>query len=223
MKKISLISLVIISIIAIQCVKHKATELVVPCEAGTVYFANDVQPLLNSSCAMSGCHDSKTKAEGYDFSSYNGTMQGVTGGKPNSSKLYEIVQTKNGRAKMPPQSYPALTTSQIEILNTWILQGAKNNKCINTSPCDTTNTTYSTTINDLMSNNCTGCHNASNTSGGVNLTTHSGVVSTVTSNKLMNTINFTSGYNQMPPSGLQLSTCDRKKIQRWIDNGAKNN
>lgn len=223
MKKISLILVVFISVITTQCVKHKAEEVVVPCESGTTYFENDVQPLLNSSCAMSGCHDSKTKAEGYDFSNYNATMKSVTAGKPNSSELYEVVLSKNGRVKMPPKNYPALNNSQVEILYNWIAQGAKNNKCINTAPCDTSNITYTKNINDLMGNNCIGCHNNSSASGGVNLTTHAGVLSTVSSGKLMNTINFVSGYKQMPPSGLQLSSCDRQKIQQWINNGAKNN
>ncbi|HNK30009.1 MAG TPA: hypothetical protein PKG65_13840, partial [Ferruginibacter sp.] len=30
------------------------------CSADTVYFQNKVLPLLNSSCAMSGCHDDIT-------------------------------------------------------------------------------------------------------------------------------------------------------------------
>lgn len=202
-----------------QCVKHKAAEVVVPCEAGSIYFANDIQPLLNSSCAMSGCHDSKTKAEGYDFSNYNGTMKGVVSGKPNSSELYEVITRK----KMPPKNYPAINESQLQLLSSWISQGAKDNKCINTAPCDTTNINYSTTIVNLMNNNCIGCHNSSSASGGVNLATYNGVVASANSSKLMNTINFTSGYKQMPPSGLQLSSCDREKIQHWIDNGAKNN
>ena len=219
MKKISLIALVFVSVIVSQCVKHKAAEVVVPCEAGSVYFANDIQPLLNSSCAMSGCHDIKTKAEGYDFSSYNGTMKSVTAGKPNSSELYEVI----ARKKMPPRSYPAINESQLQLLNSWISQGAKNNKCISTSPCDTANITYSTTVSTLMNNNCIGCHNSSSASGGVNLTNYNGVAASVNSSKLMNTINFTSDYKQMPPSGLQLSSCDREKIQHWIDGGVKNN
>jgi uncharacterized membrane protein len=222
MNKINLILILMLTTVFVKCVKHKAAEVVVPCDASKVYYSNDIQPLLNSNCAMSGCHDSKTKAEGYDFSNYNATMKSVTANNLNSSELYKVIQSKNGSAKMPPKNYPALSSSQVALISTWIMDGAKNNKCISTATCDTTNILFSTTVNNIISNNCVGCHNASSAAGGVNLSTFSGVNAEATSGKLLNTINYVTGYKPMPPSS-QLNNCDRLKIEQWIKKGSKNN
>ena len=35
-----------------------------------ICFERDILPIFNSKCAMSGCHDAGTAAEGYDLSNY---------------------------------------------------------------------------------------------------------------------------------------------------------
>jgi mono/diheme cytochrome c family protein len=203
--------------------KHKSAESVGNCDPTKTYFTKDVLLLLNSKCGMSGCHVGSFPAAGYNFTNYYGSLSGVSIGNPLQSKLYTSVLSSTSRKRMPPKEYPALDSAQIAIIYNWILQGAKNQICTDNSVCDTTLVLFNTTVSTIMNNNCTGCHSTSSAAGGVDLSTYSGITTQASNGKLMNTINFTSGYRQMPPSGEQLSNCDRMKIQKWIDNGKKNN
>jgi uncharacterized membrane protein len=222
MKKIYFLGLIVVSVFAIQCVKHKAAQDVGACDPNTIYYTKDIKPILNSSCAVSGCHDSKSKVEGLDFSNYSGAYNTSNPGQPQSSDLYKVI-TSTGKKQMPPNGYPSLDSMQLSMIYKWILQGAKNEICTDNASCDTTNAKYSTTISSILKTNCVGCHNSTNTSGGIDISNYSEVNNLVSNGKLVGTINFKSGYSQMPPSGTQLSLCDRSKIERWIANGSKNN
>ncbi len=225
MKKLNLIIIASGMVLLLaNCLKEKAAHIIGPCDANTVYFAKDVQPILNSNCAMSGCHDSKRAAEGYDFSSYQTTMDAVRPGNPNNSKLYEVIHPGSHGAKMPPKGYPALDSLQLATIYKWIQQGASNDLCSDlATTCDTSNVKFSNTVSPVIKNNCEGCHNSSNASAGVDLSTYSNISSVATSGRLMGAINFAAGYKAMLPSGTQLSACDRQKLQHWIDLGMKNN
>ena len=87
--------------------------------------------------------------------------------------------------------------------------------------CDTTNVSYSATIAPILTDNCTGCHNSSNPSGGIILTNYSKVQSVASSGVLMNALTG-KGVPVMPPSG-PLSACMILQFQIWIRNGMPNN
>jgi hypothetical protein len=89
------------------------------------------------------------------------------------------------------------------------------------SSCDTVNVTYSASIVPTLSSYCTSCHGGSLPSGGISLTTYSGVQTVAASGLLMNAINGT-GVSKMPPSGT-LPDCRIKQIKIWISNGMLNN
>lgn len=59
-------------------------------------FSRDIQPVLLSRCAVTGCHDAVTHKEGYVFSSYSTTMRAVSPGNPGNSKLYEVIKSSSG-------------------------------------------------------------------------------------------------------------------------------
>ena len=198
--------------IVIGCTKHKAAVAVGSCDPNVVYFTKDILPILNSNCNMSGCHTGNLGAE-FSLTYYYAVMKYVSVGNPNSSKIYEAVTSTKGR-KMPPNG--SLTQSQIDLLSAWITQGASNEVCDDNGTCDTSNVKYSATISTIIANNCAGCHSGSNISGGADLSNYPGVSAQISNGKLLGTINFSSGYNQMPPTGSQLSSCDRNKIQQWI-------
>lgn len=189
------------------------------CSADTVYFANEVQPLLNSSCAMSGCHDATTHAEGINLSSYLGTLKIVSPGRPGSSKLYtEIVKT--GGERMPPPPMPALSSAQIAKIQKWISQGSVNNVC---DQCDTTSFKFSTAIKPLMDNKCVGCHNTASLGGNIDLSTYAGIKSAGASGKLYGSVNWSNGISAMPKGGVKMPDCEIKQIKKWIDAGMLNN
>lgn len=194
------------------------------CSADTVYFEYDVLPILISNCAMSGCHDASTHAEGVILTNYAKTIStaDVVAGNSANSDLYKSI-IKTGSNRMPPNQ--PLTASQIAIIKKWIDQGAKNLNCNpNFGTCDTTSIKYSAYIAPLMQNKCNGCHSGTASSGGgIALDSYAAVKAQVNNGKLWGSINFTSGYSAMPKGGQKMPTCDIDKVKAWINRGALNN
>jgi len=226
-KKRSVVVLVALSIalvsISIGCLKHQASLFVGPCDPAKTYFTKDILPILRSNCGMSGCHSGKSGAEDYDFTNYYGTMQAVNAGDASNSKLIEVMG-KTGRNRMPPSGYPAMSTAQIQLISKWINEGALNELCNSTAvTCDTTNATFSAVVTPILQNNCTGCHNSTNSQGGIDLSTYAGVAAQASNGKLLGSIKFEPGFSPMPKSGSQLSSCDRAKIAQWVANHFPNN
>lgn len=188
--------------------------------ADSVYFDTDINPLLISSCAYSGCHDSQSHAHGVDLSSYNKVMStgGVYATKPTSSKLYKVM-INSGEESMPPSG--KLSNDKINLVYNWILQGAKNN----TNPitaCDTTQFAYAANVQPIMDKYCTSCHNGSTLSGGFSLTYYGRVKEKADAGSLLGSIKHDTGYSAMPP-GSFISDCDIKIIEKWIAAGAPEN
>ena len=230
-KLLSLVLLVVGIMLILQNCKHEipiridnTTPVIITqsdtCSPDTVYFVNDVLPIIRSNCAQSGCHDEITHKEGVVLTNYDAIMQTgeVRAGKPSSSKLYEVLN-KTGEEKMPPPP-ASLTAEQKNAIRLWILQGAKNNFCQNT--CDTSNVTYSANIWPIMELTCKGCHSGAAPSGGVSITNYTTVKALVDNGKLDGTINHRSGYSAMPPGG-SVTNCAKAQIRLWIDAGAPNN
>lgn len=201
-----------------------------PCDPDTVYFEQDVLPLLVSNCTMSGCHNSSSAASGIDLSSYAAVMSSnvLVAGQAWNSDLVDVITTTNLGDRMPPPPMPAMPTAQINLIKKWINQGALNLKCDN--GCDTTNVTYNGTIKPLLQTYCTGCHSTSSPGGGYNLTNYAddavgnfGVQSSALNGSLKGSVFYTGTYSHMPKGGSQLSTCDLTKIRIWVDAGAPNN
>lgn len=191
------------------------------CNSDTVYFENEILPLLISNCAMSGCHDAQTRAEGINLTNYAGVISGgeVSPGRPGSSDLYEVLIETRLDKLMPPPPYPALPADKIARVRKWIEQGAKNNACRDTSACDTSNIRFSTHIQPILQANCVGCHGNNNPSAGINLTTLAGVQAIGNNGKLVGSVSKLSGFVPMPPAGNGLSNCHINQIKAWINQG----
>jgi cytochrome c5 len=193
------------------------------CSADSVYFQQQILPIFVSNCAMSGCHDATSRKEGLILTSYSGVISGgIRAGNPANSKIYKVITTTDPGDRMPQPPRSPLSQDQINLINKWILQGAKNNSCVNAS-CDTTNVTFSASIKSLISNKCQGCHSSSNAGGGYDFTGYESVKARVNDGKLWGSVNHVSGYSAMPKNGNKLSTCELTKIKKWIDAGAPNN
>lgn len=184
------------------------------CSTDTVYFVNDVLPIILANCAQAGCHDAVTQAEEVVLDKYSNiiTTGEVVKGQALQSKLYEVIA--NG--KMPP--YPmSLSQAQKDLIAKWINQGAKNNFCA--SACDTTAFTYAANIKPIIDQQCNSCHNG----GTILLNDHAHLSSHALDGSLMGAINHVVGYKPMPGANIMISECDRLKIQKWVDAGALNN
>ena len=98
------------------------------CSPDTVYFLNEIMPIISSNCTMSGCHDNISHAEGVNLTTYTNIMRYVKAGNAGNSKLYEVI-IKTGGDRMPPSPMAPLTSVQKAFIQKWINQGAKNNNC----------------------------------------------------------------------------------------------
>lgn len=191
-----------------------------PCNADTVYFVNNVLPLINQSCAMSGCHNAASHQDGVILTDYANIIKEVSPGNPGSSDLYKAI-IASGSDRMPPAPMTPFTTDQKNMIYKWILQGAKNNAC--NSGCDTTIFTYSAAVAPMMNTYCKGCHNPSSPGGGIDLSTYTGVRAAALNGKLYGSITWASGYSPMPKNSAKLSDCQIKQVKKWIDAGTPNN
>ncbi len=195
-----------------------------PCNPDTVYFENDILPLLNSSCAIPGCHDAITAEEGVVLNNYNNIINtgDVQPGDPSESKIFKTITESDPGDRMPPpgSGVTTLTPDQIMDIFTWIQQGALNNGC---DGCDTTDVTFSASVFPLIQTNCTGCHSGPTPQGGLSLTNYSQIAANATSGKLMNSLNGTGGIPQMPSGQPELSDCAKRTIEIWIENGTPDN
>jgi mono/diheme cytochrome c family protein len=105
-----------------------------PAGGQQVSFKNDVQPIFQQHCAQ--CHIA-IQSGGLSLSSYQGLIKGgtvvpgaiVKAGDPEGSTLYKMISPSGpwpGGSRMPLGG-PYLDSAQIQTIETWIKQGAKNN------------------------------------------------------------------------------------------------
>lgn len=196
------------------------------CDPSTVYFQNDVLPIFASSCAMSGCHNAASAAEGVILNNYANIMNTgeVDPGNPDNSKIMESIMDNDPDKKMPPPSSGiTLSQDQINAINNWITQGALNNLCADSGSCDTVAVSFAAHIQPILSNNCLGCHSGSVPQGGISLSSYSAVMNTVNSNRLLGSVEQIGGYSAMPKNQPRMADCNVALIRNWIAQGALNN
>ena len=194
-----------------------------PCDPDSVYFVNTILPLLSSSCAKEGCHDAITHEEGVRMYDYQNIMEEVEAGNPFDSKLVEVITDTDPDKMMPPPSEGGpLSQEQIDLIITWIAQGANNNQC--TADCDPGMAiTYSGVILPIVENACQGCHSGSNPSGNLTLTSYAQIAGIANSGALMHSLLGTNGYSVMPQNTTGLPQCMIDQFQVWVDDGAPEN
>ena len=88
------------------------------CEGTDVSYANDLVPIINKACALSGCH-----VEGFrngDFTSFTDFKARADNG---------TLESRVVGMSMPPASStgPSLTDEEIMMFKCWIDAGAQNN------------------------------------------------------------------------------------------------
>ncbi|MFT5724350.1 MAG: hypothetical protein ACI9JN_001469 [Bacteroidia bacterium] len=191
------------------------------CSLDTVYFVNDILPILSSNCAQSGCHDAITHEDDVILTDYDNIIKSdrIRIGDASESDLYQVLLKSDPKKIMPPP--PAtLTPEQINAIRIWINQGAKNNECSNV--CDTSNVTFSMNVWPIIDATCRGCHAGSAASGGVKITNYNQLKAIVDNGNLENVLSRNGPKSPMPPGG-PLQKCASDQIRIWIAEGAKDN
>jgi len=194
-----------------------------PCDPDTVYFQNEVLPLILSSCATTDCHDKLTGEQEVLLVDYASIIQygKVKPGNPSGSKIYKKITDTDPEDRMPPSPKNPLSAEQKNIIRIWIEQGARNNSC--DEGCDTTNVTFSGSVWPIIELHCFGCHSGPQPSGNILLTDYSSVVVQSGNGKLFGAVSHDPGFKPMPKNAPKLSDCKIEKIRIWIDNGTPNN
>lgn len=100
-----------------------------------VSYAADVQPIFAASCGGVGCHVGES-TNGVDLSTYSATMSSVglqyggavvIAGNAAGSPLIDKVEASPTQGSRMPLGASSLTASQVEVIKTWIDDGAENN------------------------------------------------------------------------------------------------
>jgi len=88
-------------------------------------FSGRVQPIIQSNCAKAGCH--AVGGSQISLNTYSEISKKIKAGKPHQSELYKTMIYLDDYRVMPPPPDKPLTEDQLQIVFTWIAQGAKNN------------------------------------------------------------------------------------------------
>lgn len=194
-----------------------------PCDPDTVYFQNEIFPLIISSCATTDCHDKLTDEQEVLLIDYASIIEygDIKPGDPGDSKLYEKIIDTDPEDRMPPSPEDPLSNVYKNLIKKWIEQGALNNSC--DEDCDTTSVTFSGTIWPIIELNCFGCHSGPQPTGGINLVDYNSIVVQANNGKLFGAVNHNAGFAAMPKNAPKLSDCKIEQIKIWIEDGTPNN
>lgn len=176
--------------------------------ADTLCFQRDVLPILNSNCAMSGCHNSASQASGINLTTYAGAVRTVRAGNAAGSGM---IREMNSGA-MPEAPYLRVPDSLKNRLIAWINAGAANTTCAPAATCDTSDVQYIRDIKPILQLNCMGCHQTSRAGGGLHLDNDDN--NDLLKEAIYKTVSHT-GKVVMPPNIASLSACDIAKIRVW--------
>ncbi len=100
-------------------------DQVLPPEVGEVSFNEDIIPIFNQACNMSGCHNGNIAPDLRPANAYTALNTGgyINTTTPESSELYLWMRGEGGRAPMPNPTNSNFNA----IVLAWIQQGAQNN------------------------------------------------------------------------------------------------
>ena len=94
------------------------------------------------------------------------------------------------------------------------------------STCDTTNITFSGSVQPILSDHCYTCHSTStagNFGGSIKLENYADVVIQADNGKLLGSVSHASGYFPMPQGAAMLDDCTISVIRIWVQSGSPDN
>jgi hypothetical protein len=88
-----------------------------------ISYSTQIEPIILNNCATIQCHDGKSRR--LALNNYTMIMQVVQPFSSKNSRLYTAITALAGDRAMPRNS--PLSHQQIDLIYTWIMQGAPNN------------------------------------------------------------------------------------------------
>src|SRR5437588_2538370 len=99
----------------------------VACANQPVSFTNDIAPILVQKCLT--CHGAEKNKGGFRLDTYESLLKpgsskepSITLGKPEASKLFQLITTTDEDDRMPQKNEPLLA-ADIALIRRWILEG----------------------------------------------------------------------------------------------------
>lgn len=112
---------VMISLLSLPACKKDNPEPSAQCKTENMSFANDVMPIMNSSCNTTNWHDNITAAANIRLDTFPGV-------RDNTDKIIQAINHDAGAKAMPlPSGTEKLSDCNIDKITAWVTQGKKNN------------------------------------------------------------------------------------------------
>ena len=126
-KQVLVAILIVTSAYFFSCKKKTTSPSPTPSLPATVSFSNDIMPVFNAHCNTSGCHGGGSPSAGLNLSSnvaYSQlfTKHEIDTSNASNSNLY--IEVASGQM---PQTGGKLSDYNINLIQKWIQQKAKNN------------------------------------------------------------------------------------------------
>ena len=103
-------------ILLISCEKDEDPS--VDCTGLTPTYTSEIKAILDTSCALSGCHNAGTQQEGIDLSNYADAKI-----VSSEDRFLGAINHQNGYTPMP-QNSAKLSTDKINLLTCWVQNGS---------------------------------------------------------------------------------------------------
>ena len=204
----------------------------IPENVPEICFEQEVLPIFQTGCGITGCHDAQTAEAGYIYTDYASIMKSITPYDPDKSKAYQAIVSIWDEAMPPERPLPLASRT---IIRLWIEQGAQQTTCPDDGIDDggatgVKSVCFQRDILPILQSSCgtTGCHDAATAREGFVFTSYSSTLKAVVANdplesKLYKVITEDPSEDDfMPPSPYSpLSQAQIDSIYNWIANGAK--
>lgn len=144
-------------------------------------------------------------------------------GNPDGSPLYRAVRS----GSMPLGGVQPLTTDELNLLNSWILAGAKSpgEGDVNPPIVIPLAGNYKSILANILTPKCIHCHSGSNAKDGIRLDTYTSVKQYISGKNPQNSKLYeVSASGEMPPRpDSDLTSEELKALSDWIISGSPNN
>jgi hypothetical protein len=112
---------VLCAFLFIGCAKDHAKEIIpVFCDTLEVTYTLQVADILNTNCALPGCHDAATATFGVDLASYDAAVNSILSADVD---ILCAIKQDGSCFFMPPIPEPPLKQSDIVLVECWIENG----------------------------------------------------------------------------------------------------
>jgi uncharacterized membrane protein len=102
---------------------------------------------------------------------------------------------------------------------------SENKENLTTTVCDTSQARFSVEVKAILVKNCLACHSqesAASFGDGIDLETYTKAKASAQSGGFIASVKHTSAASPMPKGGSKLSDCDIKLLEKWVNDGMKN-